>query len=287
MNTLDNQMRLKPSITSLILVLSSQAFAELNIPGILTNKPNVSSLTDKTLAQTGLSQNIDDISDDQNINAAELSNVQIHEAKVWGLTLDEEKRYVQLMQNKSSVYYKGLRQTPIDILGINARSELEREHFAKISAEQEAQKVSKNIAWNNAFYIAYNKLFKDVPVVGKTDLSRYSPRHYNPVTLKEGDNIYLFIKPTDAVKVILLSLSEALKTTPNTHLHIMLLSSSDHGMNAWGLQHQLPKEMVASSQISLNHGELQFHALEKSNKKTPLLLLARNNSSSIIDLGRF
>lgn len=280
-------MILKPSIVSLLIVLSGKTFAEFSIPGIATSPLNALYASDKTLAQTGISQNIDDISSDQDIHTLQLSTAQIHEAKVWGLTIDEEKRYVLLMQNKSAIYYDGLRQTPIDILGINARTQQEREHFAKLSALFEAQKVSKNIAWNNAFYVAYNKLFKDVPVVGKTDLSSYSPRQYKPISLEPNDNLYFFIKPTDAVKIILLSLSAALKSTASTHLHIMLLNTNDLGIQTWASRHQIPKEMVVSGQISLNHGELNFSALQDVNKKTPILLLARNNTSTVVDLGRF
>lgn len=280
-------MILKPSIVSLLIVLSGKTFAEFSIPGIATSPLNALYASDKTLAQTGISQNIDDISSDQDIHTLQLSTAQIHEAKVWGLTIDEEKRYVLLMQNTSAIYYNSLRQTPIDILGINARTQQERDHFAEISALFEAQKVSKNIAWNNAFYVAYNKIFKDVPVVGKTDLSHYSPRQYKPITLEPNDNLYFFIKPTDAVKIILLSLSEALKSTVSTHLHIMLLNTNDIGIQTWASRHHIPKEMVASNQISLNHGELNFSALQDVNKKTPLLLLARNNTSTVVDLGRF
>lgn len=280
-------MILKPSIASLLIILSGKTFAEFTIPGIAASAINPLQSIDKALAQTGLTQNIDDISTDQDTHTVQLSAAQIHEAKVWGLTLDEEKRYSLLMQNKSAIYYAGLRQTPLDILGINARTEEERNHFAELSATFEAQKVSKNLAWNHAFYLAYNKLFEDVPIVGKTDLSRYSPQQYKPIGLEPDDNLYLFIKPTDAVKIILLSLSDAVKNTANTHLNIMLLNTNDMGIQAWASQHQIPKEMVASNQISLNHGELNFNALQGVNKKTPLLLLARNHTSTIVDLGRF
>lgn len=280
-------MILKPSIASLLIILSGKTFAEFAIPGIAASAINPLQSIDKTLAQTGLTQNIDDISTDQDTYTVQLSAAQIHEAKVWGLTPDEEKRYVLLIQNKSAIYYEGLRQTPLDILGINARTEEERNHFAELSAAFEAQKVSKNLAWNHAFYLAYNKSFKDVPIVGKTDLSRYSPQQYKPIGLEPDDNLYLFLKPTDAVKITLLSLSEALKSTSNTHLHIMLLGTTDLGIQAWASQHQIPKEMVASNQISLNHGELSFNVLHGVDKKTPLLLLARNHTSTIVDLGRF
>ncbi|NDH68646.1 MAG: hypothetical protein EBY22_12230 [Gammaproteobacteria bacterium] len=75
-------MMLKPSIISLLIILSGKTFAEFSIPGIATSSLNALYASDKTLAQTGISQNIDDISSDQDIHAVQLSAAQIHEAKV-------------------------------------------------------------------------------------------------------------------------------------------------------------------------------------------------------------
>ena len=273
-------------VLSVLLVMSGIAYA-FSIPGIETQRFNALASTDKTLAQTGLSINEDDITPDQDTNKLSLTETQLHDASVWGLTDDEEKRYVQLMQNRSGLYYEGLRQTPIDILGINARDEAERDHFAELASHQEAQKVSKNIAWNNAFYKAYNQLFKDVPVVGEFDPSPYAPDNYKPMALKPNDTLYWFIKPEHAVKTVLLPLIEALQSTPNTTLHLMLLGADDAGVQLWANVQQIPRELVSSGQITLNHGELSFDALTVKNKATPLLLLARDGASSVVDLGRF
>ena len=274
-------------VLSILLIVSGLSHAQFSIPGIETQRFNALTSTDKTLAQTGLSINEDDITPDQDMNRLTLTETQLHEASVWGLTIDEEKRYVQLMQNRSGLYYEGLRQTPIDILGINARDEAEREHFAELSSRQEAQKVSKNIAWNNAFYKAYNQLFKDVPVVGEFDVSPYAPDNYKPVALKPNDTLYWFIKPEHAVKTVLLPLIEALQSTTNTTLHLMLLGVDDTGVQQWTNVQQIPRELVSSGQITLNHGELSFDALTLKHKATPLLLLARDGASSVVDLGRF
>ena len=272
-----------------LLALSASASAELTIPGIAMHHNNASALaaTDKTLAKTGLSVNEDDITSDQDINALKLTPLQMHDARVWGLTEEEEKRYVFLMQNRSAIYYKGLRQTPIDVLGINARNEAERSHFATLSARMEAQKVSKNIAWNNAFYKAYNQLFANVPVVGEFDASAFSPTAYKPIILNDGDTLFLFIKTDDAIKTVLLALIDAINTTSNTRLHLMILGADDLAIQQWANQHQIPHELVATGAISLNHGDLNFEALTVTKKVTPLLLLARHGASSLVDLGAF
>lgn len=274
-------------VISVLLAVCGMSHAQFSIPGIETQRFNSLATTDRTLAKTGLSINENDITPDQDSNTLTLTEAQLHEGVVWDLTIDEEKRYVQLMQNRSGLYYKGLRQTPIDILGINARDEAERDHFAELASRQEAQKVTKNIAWNNAFYKAYNQLFKDVPVVGDFDPSPYAPDNYKPITLNQNDTLYWFIKPEHAVKTVLLPLIEAIQSTPNTTLHLMLLGADDTGVQEWANIQQIPRDLVRDSHITLNHGELSFDALTLKNKTTPLLLLARDGASSVVDLGRF
>jgi integrating conjugative element protein (TIGR03759 family) len=159
------------------------------------------------------------------------------------------------MQNRSQIYYKGLRLTPLDILGLNARDEAERNHFAEIAAKQEAQKVTKNIAWNNAFYKAYNKLFANVPVLGDFDPSPYSPYAYKPLQLQQSDILYFFIKPDDAVKTILLLLQDAIVATPNTRLNLMLLNSDNLAIQRWANKLQIPPHLVSNGQITLNQGD--------------------------------
>lgn len=269
------------------LLFSQVAHAELNIPGLSTNALNTLAIQDPSLAKTGLRLNEEDITPDQDINRITLSEQQTHESKVWGLTLDEEKRYVVLMQNRSGIYYHGLRQTPIDILGINARNETERNHFAELAALQEAQKVAKNIAWNNAFYKAYNRLFENVSVVGDFDPTPYSPYAHMPLQLNEGDTLYFFIKPETAVKTILMPLMDAINATPNTRLHIMLLGCDDTSIQLWANQHQIPKDLINSGRMTLHHGDLNYQSLKLVKKYTPLLLLSKNGTSRVVDLGRF
>lgn len=278
---------LKPSCLVIALMSSHVVHAELNIPGLSKQQLNMLATQDQTLAKTGLSLNEDDVTADQDIKSVKFTEQQIHEAGVWGLTPDEEKRYTLLMQNRSGIYYRGLRQTPIDILGIHARNETERNHFAELAAKQEAQKVSKNIAWNNAFYKAYNKLYENIPVVGDFDPTPYSPYAHKPLHLNNGETLYFFIKPDAAVKTVLMLLIEAIDTTPNTRLHVMFLGSDDLSIQLWANQHQVPQSLVSNGRITLNHGDLNYQSLSITKKSTPLLLLSKNGASSVVDLGRF
>ena len=263
------------------LIVSSTAFAGLSIPGLISPSLNT---TDNALAKAGVTDFEDEVIDEKDF---ELSDTQKHEAKVWQLTEAEEKRYVQLMKSRSGVYYQGLRMSPIDILGLNARDDIEREYFAELAAKQEAQKVAQNIAWNNAFYQAYNKLFKDVPVVGNFDPSPYSPYAHQPIQLKSGERLYLFIKTDDAVKIILMQLIDSLSRTPNTQLNLLFVDMDSDAIQLWANRQQIPLTLVNSQQITLHNGKQQYEALTLKNKHTPLLLLSNGKASQVIDMGRF
>lgn len=272
---------LKLSTLAMGLVLGQQGIAGLYIPGIATSSMQQA---DNALAKAGLAEFHDEVIEERDF---QLNDAQRQETKVWGLDEKEEKRYLQLMQSRSGVYYKNLRMTPIDILGLNARDDAEREHFASLAARQEAQKVAQNIAWNNAFYKAYNALFKDVPVVGNFDPSPYSPYAHQPIQLKAGETLYFFIRPDDAVTTILLQLIDAINRTPNIKLNLLFLDMDNNAIQLWANRHQIPIQLVTSQQITLNPGNQQFEGLVLAKKQTPLLLLTSGKSSQVVDLGRF
>lgn len=268
-------------------LLALNAYANLNIPGLSAKSLSQSGVSDNALSNRGLQTYEDDVLDSQNIKDMKLSEKELHQARVWGLNEDEERRYLALMQNKSGVYYEGLHLTPVDILGLNARTEAEREHFATLSARFEAQKVAQNLAWDSAYHKAYNALFKNIPVVDLTfDPSPFGPLAHKPVALQPKDELYLFVKPSDAVKSILSTLSDAVSRQAGARLHLMILDASDEDVQFFANRMGLSHDQVANGVISLSHGELQYEGLSLKHKNTPLLLLSRNNASSVVDLGR-
>ena len=261
--------------------------AGFNLPQFSEKGLNNPPLSGAVLAEQGLDYFEDDVLESQSLKDRALSAKELHQAQIWGLTEDEEKRYLALMENKSGLYYEGLHLTPVDILGLNARTVAERAHFAELSAHFEAQKVAQNLAYNSAFHKAYNEIFKNTPVVGRNfDPSPYSPLAHKPVALRARDELYLFVKQTDPVKSIITSLSEAIGQTVDTRLHLMITDASNEDIQLFAHRMGLPHELVLSGRISLNSGRMQYEGLSIENKKTPLLLLARNRASQIVDLGK-
>lgn len=276
---------LKP-ILFMTCLLPGLVLASLAIPGIdegvLGNQSN-----DVTFAKTGLKQNIDDITDEQDIDKVKLKKQDTHTALVWELTDDDMRRYKLLMDNKSGVYYQGLRLTPLDILGINARNEAERERFADISAKFEAQKVAKNLAWNNAHFKAYQNIVKNIPVIQNFNPSKYGPHAYRPIRLKSGQQLHFYVKKSEPVTTLVSPLVKAIAESNNTVLVLNCVDCDSNDMQLWANNHFIPKRLVNEGRIRLDLGCLSFEnlSLPEKQKKTPLLISVLNAHANLVDLG--
>ncbi len=269
------------------LLLASSALANPTIPNVQDNTWQSHDVQSNALAKAGVLDSVDDLTNEQRLEQVELSATELHEAKVWGLTAEEEKRYLKLLKNKSKIYYEGRNLTPVDVLGLNAQSDAERIHFAELSAKHEALKVAQNIAWNNAFHEAYKRLFEDIPVVGDFDPAPYSPHAYRPLNLSQGEVLYLFVESKDQVQTILMILKDAILETPNTTLHLFFLNMNDTDIQNWAKRYEIPPSLVKQRRITLNQGQLVYDALPVPKQATPLLVQERGKSASIVDLGRF
>lgn len=270
----------------LMCLLPGIATAGIHLPGI--NEASLDNVSnDLDFAKTGISKNIDDITEDQDIETVQLSEKDKHTALVWALTDTEMKRYKLLMDNKSSIYYEGLRLTPLDILGINARNQKERNHFAQLSATFEAQKVAKNLAWNNAHFRAYQKVVKGIPVIQHFDASKYGPHAYRPITLKRDQQLHFYLKKNDAVTTLVAPLIKAIEESQNTLLVLDCIDCTSADMQLWANNHNIPKSLVEEGRVRLDLGSIQFDGLSlpKREKKTPLLISVISGHAQLVDLG--
>ena len=117
----------------------------------------------------------DDVNNTNPQNTA-VNNTADVNAKAWGLSVDEWKQYQQLMQGKFGKWYPQL--TPPAILGLNAQTPQEQEHFAKMVAQEEHDKLARELRFNNAVYQAMLTLYADEPVIKPLDLTAFNPVSY-------------------------------------------------------------------------------------------------------------
>ena len=102
-------------------------------------------------------------------HAANESTSTDYQAKVWNIRKEDWSRYEQIMQSKGKFLWKDL--DPITILGLNARSDSERNRYAELLAKQEFDHAQKVILLDRAYNQAFLKLYGQLPVVDTSQLT--------------------------------------------------------------------------------------------------------------------
>lgn len=94
------------------------------------------------------------------------STLDEHRAKEWGLQPNEWERYRQLMQGPLGIHSPNL--DPLTALGIEARTDEERRHYAELQVQAETRRVEKTLAYQRAYDAAWQRLY---PTLQRVDLT--------------------------------------------------------------------------------------------------------------------
>lgn len=102
-----------------------------------------------------------------------VSNSVIGTAQDWGLSVEEWQQYQRLMQGPAGRWYRPL--SPVEVLGLYAETVTDQQHFAEVAAKEQHDKIAREIAFNNAFTLAVQKLYVEEPVIKTFDMSAFNP----------------------------------------------------------------------------------------------------------------
>lgn len=90
-------------------------------------------------------------------------------AQIWGLN-DEEMLRAKLLLEGPRKSFSVENLSPVEALGIHARSEAERRKYAELFARALHDDVERSLAWNSAFTEAMQRLYPNEPVVSSVGL---------------------------------------------------------------------------------------------------------------------
>jgi hypothetical protein len=101
-------------------------------------------------------------------------------AQVWSLSLAEIRRAKMLMQGPRGAF-SSPQLSPIEALGIHARSDGEREHYARLFARVSYEDTLRVLAWSRSAQVEVQRITAGQPVID------FAAAPKAPVSIEAGD----------------------------------------------------------------------------------------------------
>lgn len=175
-------------------------------------------------------------------------------AQEWGLTAEEWQRYETLKKGRRGVLSPGL--DPLTMLGIEARSDEERRHFAELTVKQEFQRVEAELAFQREVNSAWTRVYPGVLPVQDLRSEASNARQA------------LFVK--DNCPACERKLAQLMKSNQPLDIYLVGSGGKDEAVRNWAKKHNIPAEKVKSRQVTLNHDNGMW--LKYGNGMMPVVL---------------
>lgn len=165
------------------------------------------------------------------------------QARDWGLNTDEWTRFQALMRGPLGVYSPHL--DPLSALGIEARSDEERRHYAELQVQAEARRVEKLLAYQHAYDDAWQQLYPAASRVMPLDVSTM------PIASSTNERAAVFVKDEcPACDQIVRQLQAA---GMEFDIYVVGSHADDAQIRSWAQRVGVDPSKVRARHITLNH----------------------------------
>lgn len=165
-------------------------------------------------------------------------------ARDWGLRTEEWTRYKQLMQGPLGIYSPNL--DPLTALGIEARTDDERRHYAELQVTAEARKVDKTLAYQRAYDAAWQRMR---PGAQRVMMAGATPS--KPSTQAVDSRIAVFVRADCALCDQRVRQMQAAGTSFDVYMVGSL--QNDAAIRQWASRAGVDPGKVRARAITLNH----------------------------------
>lgn len=193
-------------------------------------------------------------------------------AQDWGLDPAEWTRYQGLMRGlRGSLSAE--RISPIEVLGIHARSAEERRRYAEAWVQTLHEDTARVLAFERDVQDAWRRLYGGEHTL---DLTRVPGRkdHY----LQAGDRLALHTRVAQcaACDLLLVELIERVQAN-QLGLDIYFADGDDAALRAWATRHRIAAAWVQTRRITLNHDDTLLLRGKDAWRQLPYLYLRRGS----------
>lgn len=159
-----------------------------------------------------------------------------------GLNETETVRYEALKKSLRGLQSPGL--DPITALGIEARNDAERRHYAELWVKQEYERTEKELKFQSEVDAAWKRLMPNMLPVNMGNAAG--------IAHDSGGRLALFVREADCQRCDA-RLSAVLADKRPVDIYLVDSEGSDQKLRNWAQQHRIPAEQVRERRITLNH----------------------------------
>ena len=202
-----------------------------------------------------------------------LSDTDLVRARLWNLSETEWRRYKQLMRGiRGSISPSTI--SPIEVLGIHARDEAERQRYAEVWARAMREDVSRILAFQHAYDAAGKRLYPNEPLI---DIDRLPGKTEKTSSLQSTDRLLFFTRPEcPACDLLVGKLLKRIDEVNGIDIYLMdIAPSDDASVRNWATGHQIDPEWVRNRRITLNHDAGALASLTGGQGESPYILRRR------------
>ncbi|MGQ9444971.1 TIGR03759 family integrating conjugative element protein [[Pasteurella] aerogenes] len=178
------------------------------------------------------------------VNQSTINQTTTDQWTEWGLTQKEWLQYEELKKGARGIWTPNL--DPLTMLGVEAKNDNERNHYAELLAKKEYARVERELAFQIAYTQAFQRLYPDQLPFGVDD---------NSTSNINGNRIIYFtqINPKTCATCAQ-DLTRLLGYVGNHSVDIYILdATSDTQIRDWALKQHIDVEKVKARQITLNY----------------------------------
>ena len=207
-----------------------------------------------------------------------LSESERTRARTWNLSELEWQRYRQLMQGiRGSISPETI--SPIEVLGIHARDEAERQRYADAWAHAMHEDVDRILAFQHAYDAAGKRLYPNEPLI---DVDQLPAKEEATSVFQSIDRLLFFARPACPVCDALMNkLLKRIDEVSGIDIYLLgLAPGDDAAVRAWASTQRIDPAWVRSRRVTLNHDAGALDTLTSEEVEVPYVLRRRGEDLS-------
>lgn len=158
------------------------------------------------------------------------------------ITSEEWHRYETL--SKGIRGFQSPQLDPVTSLGVEARNDAERRHYAELWVKQEYERTEKELKFQREVDAAWKRLMPNMLPVNMGNATG--------IAHDSGGRLALFVREADCQRCDA-RLSAVLADKRPVDIYLVDSEGSDQKLRNWAKQHRIPAEQVPERRITLNH----------------------------------